>query len=154
VITQAGMTLSSDAATGNQWYLDGNPIPGATGQTYTATGNGNYTVVVTIAGCSSATSNTIAIIDTQVAQQNTDAGLTIFPNPNDGNFTLSFNVADAGDYRIRITNALGQLVYDEDLTGHKGEYRKQVDLSQFGKGVYTMSLTNTKNEVVRKILVF
>src|SRR5262249_18709953 len=46
----------SSSATGNQWYLNGNPIPGATNQNFVATAAGNYTVVVTTNGCSSAPS--------------------------------------------------------------------------------------------------
>ena len=50
------VTLTSSSATGNQWYLDGNPIGGATNQSYVATAAGNYTVVVTSGGCPSAPS--------------------------------------------------------------------------------------------------
>ena len=44
------VTLTSSSASGNQWYLDGNPIGGATSQTYIATAIGTYTVVVTASG--------------------------------------------------------------------------------------------------------
>src|SRR6185436_20906041 len=47
------VTLTSSSATGNQWYLDGNLINGATNSTYSATASGNYTVVTTASGCSS-----------------------------------------------------------------------------------------------------
>src|SRR5205807_207739 len=50
------VTLSSNFASGNQWYLNGNAINGATNQTFNATTPGDYTVVVTTSGCSSATS--------------------------------------------------------------------------------------------------
>src|SRR5436190_2808264 len=50
------VTLTSSSATGNQWYLDGNPIGGATSNTYVATVGGDYTVIVTTTGCSSAPS--------------------------------------------------------------------------------------------------
>jgi Carboxypeptidase regulatory-like domain/Putative Ig domain/FG-GAP-like repeat/Ig-like domain CHU_C associated len=50
------VTLTSSSASGNQWYLNGNPIGGATNQMYSATASGNYTVVVTSLGCSSASS--------------------------------------------------------------------------------------------------
>ena len=50
------VTLTSDSASGNRWYLNGNPINGATNVTYNATASGDYTVVVTTAGCSSAAS--------------------------------------------------------------------------------------------------
>jgi hypothetical protein len=48
--------LSSSSASGNQWFLNGNPIGGATNQTYSATASGSYTVVTTASGCSSAAS--------------------------------------------------------------------------------------------------
>ncbi|MBK7375305.1 MAG: autotransporter-associated beta strand repeat-containing protein [Chitinophagaceae bacterium] len=45
--------LTSSAATGNQWYKDNVLISGETGQTYSATTSGSYTVVVTENGCPS-----------------------------------------------------------------------------------------------------
>jgi hypothetical protein len=51
------LVLTSSAASGNQWFLNGNPIGGATGQTFGATATGNYTVETTNGnGCTSATS--------------------------------------------------------------------------------------------------
>jgi hypothetical protein len=55
------VTLTSSSATGNQWYLNGNPIGGATGQMYVAAAAGNYTVVVTTNGCPSAASALTAV---------------------------------------------------------------------------------------------
>jgi hypothetical protein len=55
------VTLTSSSATGNQWYLNGNPIGGATNQTFNATASGNYTVIVTSSGCSSAPSSTTTV---------------------------------------------------------------------------------------------
>ena len=45
--------LTSSAATGNQWYKDGNLIPGATNPTYLANTSGKYKVIVTLNTCSS-----------------------------------------------------------------------------------------------------
>src|SRR5206468_9213370 len=47
------ITLTSSSTSGNQWYLKGNPIDGATNQNYLATVPGDYTVVVTSGGCPS-----------------------------------------------------------------------------------------------------
>ncbi|MBI3651130.1 MAG: HYR domain-containing protein [Acidobacteria bacterium] len=60
------VTLNSSSATGNQWLLNGNPIGGATNQSYIATAAGNYTVTVTASGCTSAASaaTTVTISDT------------------------------------------------------------------------------------------
>jgi hypothetical protein len=53
--------LTSDSTSGNQWLLDGNPIGGATNQTYSATLTGSYTVRVTATGCTSAASNAVSV---------------------------------------------------------------------------------------------
>ena len=54
--TGGSVTLTSSSASGNQWFLNGNPIGGATNQTFSATASGSYTVQVTTSGCSSAPS--------------------------------------------------------------------------------------------------
>jgi hypothetical protein len=50
------VTLTSSSASGYQWFLNGNPIGGATNQNYVATAAGKYTVTVTTTGCPSAPS--------------------------------------------------------------------------------------------------
>ena len=52
----SSVTLTSDATSGNQWFLNGSPISGAINPTYTATASGNYTVVQTLLSCPSAAS--------------------------------------------------------------------------------------------------
>src|SRR5205807_5414074 len=54
--TGGSVMLTSSGASGNQWLLNGNPIGGATNQTFSATASGNYTVTVTANGCTSAVS--------------------------------------------------------------------------------------------------
>ncbi|RYY89939.1 MAG: hypothetical protein EOO15_04660, partial [Chitinophagaceae bacterium] len=55
------LQLTSSSASGNQWYLNGSPIGGATDQNYSATATGDYRVVVTASGCSSAASAPVAV---------------------------------------------------------------------------------------------
>lgn len=64
------------------------PISGETGQSYTATTNGNYAVVITFNGC--------ADTSTCITVNNIGAGLTEFstqiiihPNPSNGEFTIN-----------------------------------------------------------------
>jgi hypothetical protein len=55
------VTLSSNSASGNQWYKDGVAINGSTGATLNVTASGSYTVKVTLNGCESTVSNAIVI---------------------------------------------------------------------------------------------
>jgi hypothetical protein len=49
----SNVLLTSSAVNGNQWYLNGNLINGATGNTYSTSIAGTYTVVVQENGCTS-----------------------------------------------------------------------------------------------------
>ncbi len=153
-ISLSGSTLTSSSATGNQWYLNGTPIAGETNQTYVFTANGTYTVVVTIGGCSSAASAPEVITTTGMDQTSNPYLLSIYPNPNDGNFNVSFNVSVKGTYTLELTNALGQLIFKDEVNDFSGQYTKQLSVVDYGKGVYTISLTNEKHEVVKKIIVY
>jgi PKD repeat protein len=153
-ITQNGSVLTSSAVSGNQWYLDGNPIVGETNQTYTYTVNGTYTVIETTNGCSSAESAPVVIINVGIGNADAAYALSVYPNPNDGNFELSFYSSEKSVYTIKIENAIGQLVYNEEIKDFTGKYSKKLSVVEFGKGVYTVSLINTKKETVKKIIVY
>lgn len=153
-ISQVGLVLTSSSATGNQWYLNGVAIPGATSQNYTVTSNGTYTVVVTASGCESATSAPVVIINVGIEDTTNPFGLSIYPNPNDGNFNVAFNSKEVSDYTLEIHNALGQIVYSEKINKFSGKYAKKLSVVEFGQGVYTITLTNSNNETVKKIIVY
>ncbi len=154
VITANGAVLTSSASTGNQWYLNSAIVPNAISQTYTATQNGNYTVIVTVSGCSSTASAAVNVINAGIDQSNNNYFFSVYPNPNEGNFNVSFNVASKATYKLELRNTLGQLVYNETLTDFSGSYSKQMDVSQFGKGIYLISLTNSNNATIKKVVVY
>jgi hypothetical protein len=88
VVTQYDNTLVSNVATGNQWYKNGVPIPGATGVSYTATETGTYFDVIHRNGCTGAPSNSINIVIIGIEEgtggpgdQGTGGRLVLYPNP-------------------------------------------------------------------------
>jgi hypothetical protein len=151
-ITQNGVVLTSSSATGNQWYLNGVLIPGATGQSYTATANGNYTVVVTSNGCASSAS-AASTVSTISVDENDPYLTVIYPNPTNGNFTVSFNANSSEKYTLRIYNDIGQIVVSEVINNHNGAYSKAIELGDKASGVYTLTLTNGKVETTKKIVI-
>jgi uncharacterized protein (TIGR02145 family) len=62
VVSFDGKILHSDAVEGNQWYDQNGLIYGAASQDYSVTTDGDYYCIVTLNGCSSDKSNTIAKI--------------------------------------------------------------------------------------------
>jgi hypothetical protein len=108
--------------------------------------NAPYNKLLTSNGCSPLTG-----IDDEIANS---YELNVFPNPNDGNFTLSFNGVEKADYQIDLKNALGQSVYTETVNGFVGNYAKALNLEKYGKGVYMISISNTKHQAVQKMIIY
>lgn len=154
VITLNGSTFSSNVATGNQWYLNNIPIPGATGQTYHATDNGIYKSVLTSAlGCSSS-SNEITFGVTGIPNIDPAAiGLKVMPNPNDGRFTLDFTVNTKADLDIVIVNAIGQKVFNKRTPGFIGRYNNVVNAGQLAPGVYLLQVQHDHKSYLKKLFV-
>lgn len=80
--------------------------------------------------------------------------LSIYPNPGSGLFNVAFNCATCDDLKINLTNSLGQIVYSEKLSGFKGNYSKAIDIRRHGAGVYMLSISNSKNQTVRKVVSY
>ncbi|MES2592298.1 MAG: T9SS type A sorting domain-containing protein [Bacteroidota bacterium] len=153
VISQNGILISSSAASGNLWYFNGTPIPDAFGQSYTITQNGTYTVVSTVNGCSSM-SAPLTIMNIGVNELEKDSFFGLSPNPNDGNFKVSFQVAEKADYKLELRNTLGALIYQEYLINFNGEYFKSMNVSNYGKGIYLISLVSSERVAFNKIVVY
>ncbi len=110
-ITQTGSLLSSNETGGNYQWLNCpgmTLIIGATNQSYIATVNGSYAVIVTNNGCSD-TSACYPVTGVGIIENNFGNELLIYPNPTDKNFFIDLG----GNYRtisITITNILGRTI--------------------------------------------
>ena len=152
-----GITLTSSSATGNQFYLNGVLIPGATAQTYlinSGTKNGSYTVVVTNAsGCSSAASAAITVTVTATASASAATALTVYPNPTpNGHLTVELT-----GYReavqLTISNTLGERVQERTLAPAALATPQALDLSALPAGVYVLQARTASGSLeVRRIV--
>jgi hypothetical protein len=110
------VTLTSSAAAGNQWFLSGNPIVGATGTTYVASVAGSYTVQVTTGSCSSAMSAASTVLAASTpAPTITPNGPTTFCAGGSVSLTASTSTAGAFGFRwylngVFVTNISSTLV--------------------------------------------
>jgi para-nitrobenzyl esterase len=148
-ISQNGIVLTSSASTGNQWYLDGTSINGATAQSYTPTQSGNYTVVA--GGCESQPVN---VTITGIDNAGNNNFISIFPNPNNGNFIITFDSPVSENYKLEVKTLLGATVYEENVLTTNGKYSQQINISKFGKGIYFVKAGSANYEVVKKIIVY
>jgi len=150
VITQNGSVLSSNAASGNQWYRNLVLIPGATYQHITPTEYGVYTDNVTLNGCASGMSNSIYYIPTGVGD-NTASTLTVYPNPSDGQLTVEIPSTITGNYDILVFNSIG--LKTMELKNLSGTLPRTLDLRPVKPGVYLVELQSTSTRLVTRIVI-
>jgi hypothetical protein len=115
------VTLTSSSASGNQWYLDGNPIGGATNQAYVATASGNYTDIVTANGCPSAPSaaTTVTVNPTPATPTITPDGPTTYCDG--GSITLTSSGASGNQWYLN-GNPIGGATNQTNVATASGDY--------------------------------
>lgn len=119
------------------------PISGETGQSFTATANGLYAVIVTENGCSD-TSACTQISGLSVPNEIPNATLNIYPNPSSGDFQV--NVDQSLD--IRITDVSGKIVHTQTLFPGASI----LDLRHLQAGVYFIGSDLIKQQVKALII--
>ena len=83
---------------------------------------------------------------------NSSTEFNIAPNPNNGLFTMTVSSTETITYNMNVRNMLGQEVYT-DFISVNGTVTKQMDLTQFEKGVYFVSLENGAEKILKKVVV-
>jgi hypothetical protein len=149
-VSYNGVTLTSSAATGNQWYKDGTAIPGETNPTYVPTVDGEYWVVVTVYGCSSESDHISVVVG---IDEQRNSGFSLYPIPNDGRFTISIVSPSQETYSISVFNNLGMKIYEAQDIVVNGTLTKVIDVRPVAQGIYSVVLQNGKSRVEKKILI-
>ena len=73
-------------------------------------------------------------------------GLSLYPNPNNGIFTLNIK---AKNVLVKIMNTTGQVV----LTKNNVNTNEQIDLSNNAKGIYFVTVTSNEAVTTQKVIV-
>ncbi|MGV3766914.1 MAG: S8 family serine peptidase [Chitinophagaceae bacterium] len=153
VITQNGNILTSNVATGLQWYRNGIAIPGATGVSYTIIEPGSYRVEASVSGCTVPSNSINALVTALVDLDNISNGVLVAPNPNNGNFELAFQTTRTGKLSIALYNTQGQAIYNENRTTFTGTYRKNFALQHLANGIYWLKITHAGKEWTQKLVI-
>ncbi|TAL62284.1 MAG: T9SS type A sorting domain-containing protein [Bacteroidetes bacterium] len=150
-ITVNMSTLASGSSSGNQWYLNGNPISGATSQFHTAAQNGLYTVCVTDAnGCSSC-SAPYNFSTTGIAENNNANDISVYPNPGSGRFNIQCltPLITGQPITIDICNVFGEKVFQSEIKGPQSE----IDLSSQPDGIYFLRIRTAEGTANKKLIM-
>ncbi len=142
--------LVSNYPNGNQWYRNGNPIPGATGRMYLPQVNGYYSVKVkTPDGCESDMSDSVFILIHSVEERNKSNFYSLLPQSTN---VWSINYRGVSPFKVEIVNELGIPLMAKTFESIASSY--QINLNNFPAGVYFVIISNLETISVQKILVY
>ena len=127
-----------------QWYLDGEPIPGAEGNSWNATESGFYQVAVTDANGCTALSEMIEVVINGVEEFAAPVW-QVFPNPAKSGEAIRLSGPAA---TVAVFSADGRLLQEEN-GWEQGEWK----ISPLPAGWYTLRLQNEQAVEVVRIVV-
>ncbi len=154
-VSLSGLTLTAAAAGASYQWIDCNngnaPISGETGQSFTATVNGSYAVIITQNNCS----------DTSACSVISNVGLNelgiydfaLFPNPSNGQFTVEFESNGSGEGVISILSADGKVVQSTktEITADKNSI--QINAARLPSGYYFVQIEHGNGKIIRSIAI-
>jgi hypothetical protein len=136
--------LSSNAAIGNQWYLNGVILKDATNPTLTTTQSGTYKVQVTIENCASDFSeNQPLIVTGDISSTNTSAEL--YPNPVTDWLKIVLSDEEVRK-EITLFNLTGQPIASQKVLGKEAQF----NVADYLQGMYIAKvLMGEKTKVIK-----
>ena len=148
-VNQSVFTLTTVAtATSYQWIDCNNsnlPISGETNQSFTATSDGDYAVVITNGSCSD-TSACYNITGTGISNLNDDNNISVYPNPTNNSITIS------------TTNIIANKIELKDVYGRTikilqpNSSQTILDLQNVESGIYFVQIVNGNSQQTVKII--
>jgi PKD repeat protein len=151
----ANFTNQSTGAVTYSWnFGDSSPTSSLQNPSHVYTQNGVYTVTLTVTGPCGTSTYTQTITITQVGIVDADLAntLSIYPNPNTGVFTVSFEFNTAKDVRVDLVDVTGRIISSEERYGVTS-YRHDMGSEDLANGVYFVRITTSEGTAVQKIAV-
>jgi len=140
-----------------QWSINGFPVAGATNDTFISNTFHNLdSVTCKVTGysvCGATSRDAYIIIVDSIAtgvhdlhEGNMD--LSLVPNPNNGTFTLRGSLPGGNDVDMKITDMLGQVVYEKKITGQRS-INEQIQLrNTLANGMYLLNVRSDRENLV------
>lgn len=78
--------------------------------------------------------------------------LQFAPNPNNGDFQLTFDLPNQGDTEIKVYDGNGRQVYYEMLPNFRGKFENRINISKEPNGVYFLIISQQGQQFSKKII--
>ena len=144
--------------------LIGSPIggtwsgPGVTGPSLSPTtaGVGTHAAVYSYTDLNGCQANSTVSVQVDacvgVVEANITNGFIVYPNPNNGTFTLIIENVDFLELTIQITSVDGRIISSDMVSNISGNYTNRFDLTTHANGIYFIKVSGNGQTFVQKIV--
>ena len=134
--SDSGIILTSSSPTGNQWSLNGTPLPGAILESLVVPQPGIYSVTVTIDNCESESSGNQPVSITEIDSPKVEEVRGLYPNPVKDSFTLQLKgFSTWARVEVVVVDLNGRKIESFESTGGCA---LDMQVSNYEAGVYTL----------------
>ena len=81
------------------------------------------------------------------------ASLTLYPNPSNGNFTISLNSIVDDNIKIEVVSVSGKVIYNREFKCSVGVNKIAVDINNLASGIYHVNIIKNNHKLSRKLVV-
>ncbi|PZF73701.1 right-handed parallel beta-helix repeat-containing protein [Taibaiella soli] len=153
--------VNGGAAPQYQWRKNNNNIPGATNDSYTTVAGtdfqGSDQISLSVRNTdacgadSVSTSLLMYVTPTGINNiSNDDYHFSLYPNPNDGSFTIKGAATGCSNVTLEVYNMLGQNVYNEEAPVNNGQLNQKLNLEKsLPSGNYFLKINGVGTTVIR-----
>lgn len=149
VISLNNDLFTSSASAGNQWYLNGAPIAGATSSTHTASQTGWYYTKVTDGDCSRM-SDSLFYESMSVNKLGDRLGVSVYPVPfrNMVNIELEQYFGKGKKWDMILMDPIGRTLIQSELSSRSNA----IDVTGIAAGSYFIKVSDGTNTAVLKVV--
>jgi hypothetical protein len=102
---------------------------------------------------SSSSFRTIEGAETESIEVQAIEEVTLFPNPSNGNFTVSVLSDNEADVTIAVYDITSKAILSETFNSTKGENSFNLDLQGRAKGIYFVEVKHGETKTIKKLIV-
>lgn len=113
---------------------------------------GTYTVTVTDANGCTAT-HTAVVADIASIGEIEGAEILIFPNPSNGNFTVSVEGINTGKINVEVLDLAGKVIYTNSMNVSASKTIVPMNLSGVSAGTYLVKLNTEAGSAMSRIII-
>ena len=100
---------------------------------------------------STAEATTLLLVGTKDNFKIENMRVSVYPNPNQGNFNLAINNSRSGIFLVSIMDVFGRVIYSQNQSLNHGN--NILPLSIEKTGIYFLTIGNERERIVRRVVI-